>query len=108
MKYCGETMKRQLEAKEYTLKDWCINALTLSEAYLAREQFAQSEYLLYAAHNLIPEKQAEEHREMTAMIQCGVGRYYQRRLEVGIALYASGSGFMLDKVNEKFVEFPVL
>ena len=33
-------MKRQLEAKEYELKDWCVNALTLSEAYLAREHFS--------------------------------------------------------------------
>lgn len=60
MKYCAITMKRQLEAKEYQLKDWCINALTLSEAYLSREHFAQAEYLLYAAYNLIPDKDEGE------------------------------------------------
>jgi tetratricopeptide (TPR) repeat protein len=108
MKYCAITMKRQLEANEYQLKDWCVNALTLSEAYLSRELFAQAEYLLYAAHNLIPDKDESEIKEMKAMIQCGIGRYYQRRLEVGIALYSEGSTLMLDKVNQKLVEFPTL
>ena len=42
------------------------------------------------------------------MIQCGIGRYYQRRLEVGIALFNEGSTFMLEKVNQKLVEFPTL
>lgn len=108
MKYCAITMKRQLEANEYQLKDWCINALTLSEAYLSRELYAQAEYLLYAAYNLIPEKEEGETKEMRAMIQCGIGRYYQRRLEVGVALYNEGSTLILDKVNEKLVEFPTL
>lgn len=69
MKYCGETMKRQLEANEYQLKDFCINALTLSEAYQGREHWAQAEYLLYAAHNVIPDDAKDENTlEIKAMI----------------------------------------
>lgn len=42
------------------------------------------------------------------MIQCGIGRYYQRRLEVGIAMYSTGSTFMLKEVNEKSIVFAEL
>ena len=108
MLYCGQTMKRQLEANEHELKDWCVNALTLSEAYLAREHFAQAEYLLYAAHNIIPESEAEQVCELKAMIQAGIGRYYGKRLEIGVVLYINSSTYIKDKVNEKFVDFPSL
>ena len=56
-KYCGLTMKRQLAAKEYELKDWCINALSLADAYLGREHFAQAEYLYFAALHVLPDSQ---------------------------------------------------
>jgi len=55
MKYCGITMQRQLAANEYDLKDWVVNATTLAEAFLSREHFSQSEYLLYAAYHVLPE-----------------------------------------------------
>ena len=55
MKYCGLTMKRQLAAKSYELKDWVVNATTLADAFLGREHFAQAEYLLYAAYHVLPE-----------------------------------------------------
>ena len=69
MKYCGLCMLRQLEAKEYELKDWTKNALTLSEAYQSREHFSQGEYLLYAALHIIPQdSDQEEIRELRAMV----------------------------------------
>ena len=37
-----------------------------------------------------------------------IGRYYQRRLEVGVALLTSDRELMKDKVSEKFIEFPEL
>lgn len=48
-------MKRQLSANEYQLKDWVVNAITLSDAFLARSHFSQAEYLLYAAYHVIPQ-----------------------------------------------------
>jgi hypothetical protein len=60
---------------------------------MSREHFAQAEYLLFAALHVIPEvieNELEESKEIRAMIQSGLGRYYQRRLEVGVALYAGG------------------
>jgi hypothetical protein len=54
MRYCGECMKRQLTQKEYELKDWVVNASTLADAYLAKEHYAQAEYLLFAALHVMP------------------------------------------------------
>ena len=54
MTYCGICMKRQLTANEYELKDWVVNATTLAEAYLAKEYYAQAEYLLFAALHVMP------------------------------------------------------
>ena len=68
MKFCGMTMKRQLVNKEYELKDWTVNALTLSEAYMSREHFSQAEYLLYAALHVIPESDNVDVNELKAMI----------------------------------------
>lgn len=55
IKYCGLTMKRQLAQGKSTLdlKDWVVNALTLGDAFLARDHFCQAEYLLYAAFNIL-------------------------------------------------------
>lgn len=54
MNYCGECMMRQLAAKEYELKDWVVNATTLADAYIAKEHYAQAEYLLFAALHVLP------------------------------------------------------
>ena len=95
MKYCGLTMKRQLELKSYDLKEWCVNALSLSDAYLAREHFAQAEYLMFAAFNLIPDKSdKDETKELKAQVQTSIGRYFRKRLEIGVVLYASGSEYI--------------
>lgn len=37
-----------------------------------------------------------------------IGRYYQKRLEVGVALYVNNHELLLDKVSQKFIEFPEL
>ena len=60
MRYCGLTMKRQLKTQEYDLKDWVVNATTLADAFLAKDHFAQAEYLLFAAYHLLPEDQTQK------------------------------------------------
>lgn len=52
--YCGKTMKRQYENKEFQIKEWCVNAISLSEFYNNNKNFAQSYYLLQAGESLIP------------------------------------------------------
>lgn len=108
IKYCGLTMKRQLAAKEYELKDWCINALSLADAYLTREHFAQAEYLYFAALNVLPESQEENIVELRAMAKAALGKYYAKRLEIGVALYIAGKELIMDKVNQKLIDFPEL
>jgi len=104
MKYCAITMKRQLAAKEYEVKDWVVNAMSLGDAYLAKDHFAQAEYLLYAALHVLP-ADSEQHEELRAQVQMQIGRYYQRRLEVGVHMMGQGLVFDKSKVEEKFVEF---
>ena len=102
-------MKRQLSANEYQLKDWVINAITLAEAFLSRSHFSQAEYLLYAAYHIIPQDaQTDDEKGLKATVQMQLGKYYQKRLEVGIALYAEGQEWDQEKVSRKDVEFPEL
>ena len=42
------------------------------------------------------------------MTQMQIGRYYQKRLEVGIALLINNHELMLDKVSKSFITFPEL
>ena len=37
-----------------------------------------------------------------------IGKYYLKRLEIGVAMLINGYEFDLDKVQSKFVEFPEL
>ena len=37
-----------------------------------------------------------------------IGKYYQRRLEIGINLYVNGYEFDQEKIKQKFVEFEEL
>ena len=37
-----------------------------------------------------------------------LGRYYQKLLEIGTAMLLNGQELILDKVQQKFVEFPEL
>lgn len=42
------------------------------------------------------------------MVQMQIGRYYQKRLEVGVSMLLNGYELQLDKLAERFVEFPEL
>uniref|UniRef100_A0A7S3CST0 KIF-binding protein n=1 Tax=Strombidium rassoulzadegani TaxID=1082188 RepID=A0A7S3CST0_9SPIT len=107
IRYCAMTMKRQLSQGQYDLKDWVVNATTLADAFLAREHFCQAEYLLFAAFHVLPEDLGRK-KGLRAMVQLQLGRYYQRRLEVGVLLHSRGLEFDKQKVSQRFVEFPEL
>ncbi len=38
--YCGWTLKRQFEFKDFDLKEWCMNCISLSEFYNSNYEFA--------------------------------------------------------------------
>lgn len=98
MNYCGMCMKRQLAAKEYEVKDWVVNATTLADAYIAKEHYAQGEYLLFASLHVMPSDLTKK-KGLRAMVQMQIGRYYQRRLEVGVTLIVGEQELMLEKVS---------
>ena len=107
MKYCGLTMKRQLKTQEYDLKDWVVNATTLADAFLGKDHFAQAEYLLFAAYHLLPDDLTKK-KGLRGMVQMQIGKYYQKRLEVGVGMLINGYELEVDKLQERFVEFPEL
>ena len=52
--YCARTMKRQLETKEYGIKDWAVNSISLAEYFIENNHLAQAEFCLFAGINVLP------------------------------------------------------
>jgi len=55
IKYCAQTMTRQMANKTYQIKDFSVNCLNLANYFVLQKNFAQAEYLLYTAQTLLPE-----------------------------------------------------
>lgn len=47
--YCHNTLKRQLESKDYDPIEWALNAATLSQFFMTRNGFKQARHHLAAA-----------------------------------------------------------
>lgn len=60
IKYCAQTMTRQMANKTYQLKDFCVNCLNLANYFVLQKNFAQAEYLLYTAQTLLPEDERKK------------------------------------------------
>ncbi|KAK3927712.1 KIF-binding protein [Frankliniella fusca] len=58
--YCHNTLKRQLESKDYDPIEWALNAATLSQFFMERNGFKQARHHLAAASYVL-EKYFEEH-----------------------------------------------
>ncbi|KAE8752576.1 hypothetical protein FOCC_FOCC000698 [Frankliniella occidentalis] len=58
--YCHNTLKRQLESKDYDPIEWALNAATLSQFFMERTGFKQARHHLAAASYIL-EKYFEEH-----------------------------------------------
>lgn len=54
IEYCCLTMQRQVQSKQFEIKDLSRNCMSLAEYFTNSDQFAQAEYLLYAAIKLVP------------------------------------------------------
>ena len=66
--YCSLTLKRQIEYNEYDLKDAVTNCINISDFYLENQNFAQTEYILLCALNLLP-KDLELKKKLRASVQ---------------------------------------
>lgn len=105
IKYCTQTMKRQITNRTYELKDFCYNCLSLSDYFISQKNFAQAEYIIYAAQQLLPEDKQKK-RRLRATIQTSLANFYEMYL--GQLCHCFLEGSELDpKVGEKCtVQFP--
>ena len=104
-------MKRQLETKEYGIKDWAVNSISLAEYFIENNHLAQAEYCLFAGINVLPPP--DKKRKLRATMQMQLGRYYLYRLRFGVDNLKSGQKIaedaaLFERVHAKFVEFPSL
>ena len=83
--YCSLTLKRQIEYNEYDLKDAVNNCINISDFYLENQNFAQTEYILFCAMNLLP-KDLEVKKKLRASVQAQLGKYYLERLKLALLL----------------------
>ena len=83
--YCSLTLKRQIEYNEYDLKDAVNNCINISDFYLENQNFAQTEYILFCALNLLP-KDLEQKKKLRASVQAQLGKYYLERLKLALLL----------------------
>ena len=85
--YCGWTLKRQYETKDYEMKDWAVNCLGLAEFYNANFEFAQSQYLLMAGLSILPD---DSKKKLHATFYMSLGHHLLEYLAYGIEKYLAG------------------
>ena len=110
--FCSTTLKRQIEYNEYDLKDAVNNCMNLSDFYLESQNFAQTEYLLKCALELIP-KNLNEKKKLRASVQSQLGKYYLERLKLALLLRRKNAKISEEKnlyelLNKKHFEINVL
>lgn len=65
-KYCHQTLKRQLELKDYEPIEWALNAATLSQYYFGKNMLKQSRHLLAASSYMLADYSDQlEKKELT-------------------------------------------
>ena len=86
----------------------------MAEYFIENNHYSQAEYCLFASISILPPpNQNEEDKELRAMLQSQIGRYYLQRLRFGVDLHQKGvsigtEGPLFDTVHKKFIEFPSL
>jgi len=107
--YCGNTMKRQYENKEFQLKEWCINSISLAEFYQNNKNFAQAFYLLQAGDSLIP---AGKRKKLKATFNMSFARLFQEFLKYMVTIISEeqkdfeGISNIVNKKHLIFETFP--
>jgi KIF-1 binding protein C terminal. len=102
--YCGATLKRQFELKDYEMKDWCVNCISLAEFYNSNMEFAQAQYLLMGGLSIVPEKK----RKLCATFYMALGHHLLELLQFSVEKYLSGKTddiSSLNTLNKKTIVF---
>lgn len=112
IKYCSLTLKRQIEHKEYELKDSIVNCINLSEFYMENQHYAQAEYILIAASSLLPDDPTKK-KKLRAAIQMQLGKYFYERLKFSVKqtkeqIWISENEELFSIVNKRIVTFNTL
>eukprot|EP01022_Parablepharisma_sp_SALTPOND_P009924 TRINITY_DN140_c1_g2_i1.p2 TRINITY_DN140_c1_g2~~TRINITY_DN140_c1_g2_i1.p2 ORF type:complete len:622 (+),score=95.33 TRINITY_DN140_c1_g2_i1:5709-7574(+) len=110
--YCARTLQRQLEGKNYQIKDWAVNCVSLSEYFLTNHNYAQAEYCLWAAVAVLP-SDVKKRKKLRATIAMQLGKYYAQRLADGIQRQQLNTSIeelesLKTEAMKKYVEFPSL
>jgi hypothetical protein len=112
IKYCSLTLKRQIESNGIDLKDIIMNCNNLADFYMENQYFAQAEYVLLAALEILPKNEdiEEEHR---ASVQLHLGKYFLERLKFAVRqtkeqLWINENDELHSIVNKRIVTFNTL
>lgn len=60
--YCGQTLKRQLDLKEFESKEWSNSSMGLAEYYKGNHQYSQAMYVIFVAMSILPEGRKKKTR----------------------------------------------
>ena len=105
--YCCQTLKRQIDSSNFTLKDAVINCINLSEFFIESQNFAQAEYLLLAALSLLP---ADRKKKLRAQVQMQLGKCYLERIkfakyQVKEQIWISDNSELNETLNKRICVF---
>jgi tetratricopeptide (TPR) repeat protein len=112
IKYCSLTLKRQIESNGIDLKDIIMNCNNLAEFYMDNQYFAQAEYVLLAALEILPKNEKDE-EEYRAGVHLHLGKYFLERLKFAVRqtkeqLWISENEELHSVVNKRIVTFNTL
>ena len=110
--YCAITLRRQLETKQYLLKEWTKNALAISDYFIENHHFCQTEYILFAVMAILPNSPLKR-KKLRAQAHIQLGRYYSSRLKFAVTHFINNTGIsqlpdLQLRVNREYVTFPSL
>ena len=81
--YCAATMTRQYASKDYEIKDWCLNCVSLAEFYYNNKYFCQAQYLLQCGLALLPEGKK---KKLRATFHLSFGRMFMEFFKTAVTL----------------------
>jgi hypothetical protein len=112
IKYCSLTLKRQIESNGIDVKDIIMNCNNLADFYMENQYFAQAEYVLLAALEILSKNEKED-EEYRASVQLHLGKYFLERLKFAVRqtkeqLWINENDELQSVVNKRIITFNTL
>lgn len=107
--YCHNTLKRQLESKDYEVIDWVLNAATLSQFFMEKNGFKQSRHHLAASSHLLKgyEQELEQVTDRTQEFEAKMENFKHKSADVdrcwakyGLLLLSTSRERLLEKADD--------